>query len=274
MSEPSVRCLSCGWRAVFRRLGWDIVIGFNAREGLTLHQIGYTEPGTTHRRPICFRASIAEMVVPYGSPNRGLWRKSVFDTGEAGFGKSVNELELGCDCLGNIKYLDAYMNDDSGKLEHKRNAICIHEEDDGVLWKHKGSKSGKYATQTDMRRSTKLVISSMSTIGNYEYGYYWYISLDGSIELEVKATGIISTSACHPGRPEKYEVEVSRGVAGVTHQHTFCARLDMDVDGGPNTVLECDTQIPDYDGPGGENPYGCLTASMKIACRANGGFNS
>jgi primary-amine oxidase len=237
-------------------MGWDLTIGFNAREGLTLHSVAYTEPGTTERRPICYRASIAEMVVPYGSPNRGLWRKSVFDTGEAGLGKAVNSLELGCDCLGNIHYLDVPMVEEDGSVDIKKNAICIHEEDDGIMWKHKGSKGGKFASQVDMRRSTRLVISSISTVGNYEYGFFWRLTLDGQIECDVQATGIISTSACIPGQPEKYEYEVSRGVAGVTHQHTFCARLDMEVDGGDNTLLECDTIIPEFDGPGGENPYG------------------
>jgi primary-amine oxidase len=58
-------------------------------------------------------------------------------------------------------------------------------------------------------------------------------------------------------------------VAAVTHQHTFCARLDMELDGGPNTVLECDTVVPDYDGPGGENPYGnaCYITETPVAVR-------
>ena len=41
---------------------WDLRIGFNAREGLTLHDI------SIDGRPVLYRASIAEMMVPYGSP--------------------------------------------------------------------------------------------------------------------------------------------------------------------------------------------------------------
>ncbi|HEX3983175.1 MAG TPA: tyramine oxidase, partial [Acidisoma sp.] len=44
---------------------WDFSIGFNAREGLTLHDIRFDG------RPIVNRASLVEMVVPYGSPDRG-----------------------------------------------------------------------------------------------------------------------------------------------------------------------------------------------------------
>ena len=42
---------------------------------------------------------------------------------------------------------------------------------------------------------------------------------NGTIEFEMKATGIISTVACVPGKPEKYGTEVSPGVVGQIHQH-------------------------------------------------------
>ena len=109
---------------------WSILIGFNAREALTLHNISFTE------RPVCYRASLAEMVVPYGSPDNAHYRKSVFDIGEYGLGKLTNSLALGCDCLGSIHYLDAWISDINGDPMCIENAICIHEEDNGILWKH------------------------------------------------------------------------------------------------------------------------------------------
>lgn len=72
-----------------------------------------------------------------------------------------------------------------------KNAICLHEEDYGVLWKHTDMFNG----MTETRRSRRLVISFFLTIGNYDYGFYWYLYLDGTIELEAKATGIVFTSA-------------------------------------------------------------------------------
>ena len=101
---------------------WDLVIGFNARESLTLHDIRYGG------RPVLYRASVAEMVVPYGSPDGGHFRKNVFDIGEYGIGKLTNSLKLGCDCLGSIQYLDAWTGDMYGGLFQVENAICIHEE--------------------------------------------------------------------------------------------------------------------------------------------------
>lgn len=222
---------------------WSILIGFNAREGITLHNMSF------NNRPVCYRASLTEMVVPYGSPRAPHYRKNVFDIGEYGLGKMANSLTLGCDCLGVIQYLDAHISSMHGDIITIENAICIHEEDHGVLWKHWDFRTER----TEVRRSRRLVVSSISTVGNYEYGSYWYFYMDGMIEFEMKATGIINTVACEPGQPEKYGTEVSPGVVGQIHQHHFCARLDMSVDGDDNTVLECDT-VAEPTGP--TNPFG------------------
>ncbi len=226
---------------------WDFHVGFNGREGLVLNTIGYTHQG--RRRPVVYRASIAEMVVPYGTPERSHYRKNVFDSGEIGFGRLANSLTLGCDCLGVIRYFDAVVPDLNGQPRTIENAICLHEEDAGLSWKHVDLRNGR----VEVRRARKLVISSISTIGNYEYASYWYLHQDGRIEYEMKATGIINTAACHPGQPGKYGTEVAPGIVGHIHQHVFCARLDMEVDGPDNTVVECDTVAPPM---GQDNPYG------------------
>ncbi len=229
-----------------RALAWDkwsLIVGFNAREGLTVHDIRYDG------RPVVNRGSIAEMVVPYGVPDAGHFRKNVFDIGEYGLGKLTNSLTLGCDCLGNIAYLDADLNTMTGEVFHIDKAICIHEEDAGILWKHWDFRTER----TEVRRGRKLVVSSIATVGNYEYAFYWYFDQAGMIEFEVKATGIINTSACIPGQPTRHGTEVAPGVQGHIHQHAFCARLEMAVDGPGNSIVECNTQAEADDA---KNPYG------------------
>ena len=147
---------------------WRLHIGLHPREGLVLHQIGYEDGGRV--RPVCYRASLAEMVVPYGDPSAGQFWRTFFDGGEAGLGRWTNSLALGCDCLGEITYLDAVFNDDHGNPVTVQNAICIHEEDFSVLWKH----YDLFTKKTEVRRSRRLVVSFFTTIGNYDYGFYWY----------------------------------------------------------------------------------------------------
>ena len=224
---------------------WWMRIGFDAREGLTLHQISL-HPGD-HERPVIYRASIPEMVVPYGDPRFRYWQ-SYFDAGEYLVGKWANSLELGCDCLGEIAYLDATVTDDAGQPKVIKNAICIHEEDFGILWKHTDIFNGS----AQSRRQRRLVVSTFATVGNYDYGFYWYFYLDGTIECEIKMTGVLFTSA-YPGRDHPHSTEVAPGLGAPAHQHLFSARLDMMVDSQANAVEEIDVSGRPI---GPDNPYG------------------
>jgi primary-amine oxidase len=234
-----------GWRVTWQN--WSLRVSFNPREGLVLHQVEYDDHGDV--RPIMHRASVAELTVPYGDASFIQRRKNAFDVGEYGLGVLTNSLELGCDCLGEIHYFDvAYVNP-QGAIVHKPNAICLHEEDDGLLWKHHDMRTGK----TDVRRSRKLVISFIATVGNYEYAFYWSLHQDGTIELEVKATGIVQTGYVAPGEQPKHGTRLGPDLYAPHHQHFFCARMDMTVDGERNQVTEVDTVA---DPTGDDNPYG------------------
>jgi primary-amine oxidase len=224
---------------------WSMRIGFDAREGLTLHEISLTDDGRV--RPVLYRASIPEMVVPYGDPRFRYWQ-TYFDSGEYLVGKWANSLKLGCDCLGEIAYLDATVADDFGEPRTITNAICIHEEDAGILWKHFDIFNGS----SQSRRQRRLVVSFFTTVGNYDYGFYWYFYLDGTIEFEVKMTGALFTAA-YPGGDYPYSAEVAPGLGAPVHQHLFSARLDMTIDGLTNAVEEIDASgVP----IGPDNPYG------------------
>jgi primary-amine oxidase len=226
---------------------WSFRVGFNPREGLILHTVGYDDRGT--HRPIIHRASLSEMVVPYGDTAPIHVRKNVFDGGEDGLGVNVNSLTLGCDCLGEIRYFDAVLNDADGNPQVVENAVCMHEEDFGVLWKHTDFRSG----DVQVRRSRRLVVSSFMTLANYDYGFFWYLYQDGSFECEVKLTGIMSMGAHEDGVEPAHGVKCAPGLYAPHHQHFFSARLDMAVDGRKNTVVEVDS-VPVPSGP--DNPYG------------------
>jgi primary-amine oxidase len=226
---------------------WRFRVGFTPREGLVLYTIGYEDGDRV--RPIVYRASIGEMFIPYGDPNPTHYRKNVFDMGEYGIGLLTNSLELGCDCLGEIRYLDGHVNDNDGGAVEIKNAICIHEEDDGLLWKHTDFRTMK----AEVRRSRRLVVSSIATVGNYEYGYFWYFHQDGTIGYEVKLTGVASVGAVPVGERPAHGELLAPGLYGPHHQHFFCMRLDMMVDGTENSVYECDSEAAP---PGPDNPHG------------------
>ncbi len=225
---------------------WNFVIGFNTREGLTLHDITYRDGGK--KRSILYRASLSEMVVPYGDPRPTQNKKNAFDSGEYGMGQCANSLELGCDCLGHIKYFDAVMTTSRGALQVIKNAICMHEEDYGILWKHTDRRDG----HVEVRRSRRLVISSVSTVENYEYGFFWYLYQDGNIQFEIKLTGILSLGTLAPGKKLKYGNLVAPQLYAPNHQHFFNLRLDFDLDGPKNSVYEVNVES---EPKSAKNPY-------------------
>ena len=226
---------------------WQMRVSHHPREGLVIHQLGYEDGGEV--RSIAYRMSLSEMVVPYGDPSPGQYFKNAFDSGELGLGRLTNALTLGCDCLGEITYLDGLVADASGTPRTLPNAICVHEEDFNVLWKHTDGANDGHA---EVRRSRRLVVSSWTTVGNYDYGFFWYFYEDGSLEHEVKLTGIIQTMAVEDGHASASASLVAKNLAGPIHQHFFCVRMDLDVDGTANTVYEVETR-PAPAGP--DNPH-------------------
>jgi primary-amine oxidase len=225
---------------------WKFVIGFNAREGLTIHHVRYAD---TSDRSILYRGSLTEMVVPYGDPRPTQARKNAFDVGEYGMGMCANSLQLGCDCLGDITYLDAHLCDSRGRAFTIPNAICIHEEDYGILWKH---TDRRLPDKPEVRRSRRLVVSSISTVENYEYGFFWYFYQDGNIEFQIKLTGILSLGAAHPDEELPHGSMVAPQLYAPNHQHFFNMRLDFDIDGENNTVHRLDVAADALDQ---QNPF-------------------
>ncbi|WOO76477.1 Copper amine oxidase 1 [Vanrija pseudolonga] len=226
-------------------------VGFNYREGLVLSGMTY-EDGAKGERPMFYRISVAEMVVPYAKALFPHHRKQAFDTGEYGIGALANSLALGCDCLGSITYLDADMVTREGNVQTIKSAICIHEEDAGILHKHTDFRDNK----AHVARNRRLVISSICTVANYEYGFYWNLYLDGSIEMEIKATGIVNAYPLRKdeARDPAHEVEVAPQIAAQHHQHLFSVRLDPMLDGLNNRVTQVDV-IPDEGEVGSETNY-------------------
>ncbi|MBJ7472067.1 MAG: primary-amine oxidase, partial [Solirubrobacteraceae bacterium] len=225
---------------------WSLRLGFNHREGLVLHTVGYEDEGRV--RPIAHRMSFAEMVVPYRDPTPTHARRTAFDVGEWGLGFMTTSLELGCDCLGEITYVDAVLHDAFGQPKEIPQAICLHEEDAGVLWKHVDERAG-----AEVRRMRRMVISFHVTVANYEYLTYWRLYEDGNIECEVRATGIMVTTPFNAGEAPPYGTVVDDRTYAPIHQHFIVARLDLDVDGPANTVHMTETQMVPV---GPSNPHG------------------
>ena len=68
----------------------------------------------------------------------------------------------------------------AGEPVEIKKAVCLHEEDAGILWKHTELRS----MHPEVRRGRRLVVSFVCTVANYEYGFYWYF---GQVRVQALA---------------------------------------------------------------------------------------
>ena len=233
---------------------WRFRFSMHPREGLVLHTVGYEDEGRL--RSILYRASLSEMVVPYGDPQAGWFFRNAFDEGEYGIGRLALALEPQTDYPDNAVLFDAAFPGENGSVAPLKRAVALYERDGGVLWKHVDYSSFPFI-HNESRRARQLVLSWFANVGNYEYGFYWIFHQDGVLEMEVQLTGIMAARGVdetenHPSHNDaRHAHKVAPGVEAVHHQHFFNFRLDLDVDGAANSLVEMNTEAS----AGPENPY-------------------
>ena len=245
---------------------WRFRYTMHPREGLVLHTVGYEDGGRL--RPILYRASLSEMAVPYGDPDRTWGWRSAFDVGEYGMGRLASPIEPNLDAPSNATLIDVVMAGDEGEPYTLAKAVGIYERDGGLLWKHYDS----YSKTNESRRARELVIFFIATIGNYDYSINWVFHQDGVIELDSELTGIMlpkavrDTKAKHGSSASAGHL-VSANVVAPHHQHFFNFRLDFDVDGPRNAVHEMNTRAM---APGSANRWGTgmVMEETKLASEA------
>ncbi|KAF4458210.1 copper amine oxidase 1, partial [Fusarium albosuccineum] len=240
---------------------WQFRVTFNPREGAVLHDLRYDG------RSVLYRLSISDMTVPYADPRAPYHRKQAFDFGDGGLGNAVNNLTLGCDCLGVIKYFDGVLVDHDGQAKPTKNVICLHEQDNGINWKHTNWRTGRAV----VTRRRELVIQFIITLANYEYIFNFKLDQAAGIMVEARATGIVSVVNSDPGKTAPWGNIVNPGALAQNHQHVFCVRIDPAIDGSKNTVVQ-EESLPVAMNPH-SNPYGNLYEVRQTPIAKSGGYD-
>lgn len=241
-----------GWAIEWDR--WRFRFGMHPREGLVLRDVRYRDG--ERDRPVLYRASLSEMAVPYGDPTAGTWSwRAAFDVGEYGLGRLATALGRGVDVPHNAELIGVATIDSTGAPVDAPDRVAIYERDGGVAWRHFDWNTGDNAG----RRARELVIAFAAAIGNYDYLFHWVFHQNGEISVEVALSGILlpkGTAAQRielPSCPGCSGHLVAPQLEAPNHQHFFSFRLDLDVDGPANRLLEANLQaIPQ----GPANPDG------------------
>lgn len=177
-----------------------------------------------------------------------------FDMQEFGIGYyAINQKDADI-CRGGIAtYIDIHLNDEQGDIISLPAAVCIHEEEAGILWAHMTREGHLVHT-----RSQRLTVSCMINEGNYDYKFSWRFYQDATIEFNSELHGVVSSQllAANVTDAGDFANLIHPQISGQYHQHHLAFRLDADIDGNLNTVSTLDVvPIPEPSGSL-ENPYG------------------
>ena len=181
---------------VLRWQDWRLHVALHPIDGLVLS--GPALPRRREDRQVLHRAAPQRDGRPVRRPGTtASTGAAYFDAGEYGMGRLANSLQLGCDCLGEIRYVDAVLADGARR---RRARSPTRSASTRRTPASSGSTRTRSSGRRDVRRSRRLVVSFFATVGNYDYGFYWSLYQDGTIELEAKLTGIVLTRGVTPGQ--------------------------------------------------------------------------
>ena len=218
---------------------WRFHFGLDPREGLVLHRVRWADGGTGGKeRSVMYRASLSEMVVPYGDGDPNWAWRSAFDVGEYGIGRLGSPIARGVDAPENAAYVSFPVATDAGEVQTLRDSVAIFERDAGLLWKH-------YDIDRDYnesRRGRQLVVMFIATVGNYDYALNWIFHQDGVLEFRADLTGIMLTKGITGTAHDHSAHLVAPNLVAPHHQHFFNFRLDLDVDGPSNSIYESNSR--------------------------------
>lgn len=108
-------------------------------------------------------------------------------------------------------------------------SICLFEfTGDYPIQRHSTSK---YVSAT---KNTYFVVRSVSTVGNYDYMFTYSFYFDGSIAVEVRASGYIQSA--YFANNEDYGFQINDFLSGSMHDHVLHYKVDFDILGTNNSV--------------------------------------
>ena len=227
---------------------WDLHVRLDSRVGPILSTVTYDDKGK--KRKIMYEGNLGGMIVPYGDPDAGWYFKAYLDSGEYGMGTLTSSIARGKDAPSNAVLLDATIADYTGAPMTIPRAMAVFERYAGPEYKHQ--EMGKPNVSTERR---ELVVRWISTVGNYDYIFDWVFQQNGTIGIDAGATGIeavkgVVSKTMHDSTARKdtqYGTLLDHNIVGTTHQHIYNFRLDMDVDGENNSLVEVDPVVAEND---------------------------
>lgn len=181
---------------------------------------------------IIYEVGLQEALAHYASASDPFQATTAYLDSQFGFGDTTFQLVSGYDCPAYATYLNTSFN--IGETSHIHpDSVCIYEFDTGYpIQRH---TTDSYVSVT---KNIALILRSVATIGNYDYMFDYEFYLDGSMHVTVRASGYIQSSYWATTTPPTDGFHIHDRLAGSIHDHVLNYKLDMDVAGTKNSLIQ------------------------------------
>ena len=209
-------------------MDFSFYIAFTRDRGLNLFDIRYKG------ERILYELGLQEALAHYAG-NDPVQSGTGYLDSYYGFGPYAFQLVPGYDCPSYASYMNTsfYVSEET----HTHiNSICFFEYDASYPMQRHSTSS--YVAST---KNVFFTVRSVSTVGNYDYMFSYEFYLDGSIRVEVRASGYIQSA--YWATNHDYGYKIHDNLSGSMHDHVLNFKADFDILGTDNT-MELTTNIP------------------------------
>lgn len=212
-------------------MGWTFYMVFTRTLGLMFYDIRFKG------ERVLYELSMQEAAAQYGG-NQPKAAGTVYHDTYYTFGTNAATLVEGYDCPFGSTLLNISFPEGNGTEVHP-DSVCLFEADSGYpLARHRTGSSNEWGfSQLGTVKGSALQARTVATVGNYDYMFTYGFGVDGSLEVEVRASGYLQSSAYYKDQ-EKWGPRIYQGTQGSLHDHVVTFKADFDIVGATNNSLQ------------------------------------
>ncbi|MEV6021951.1 copper amine oxidase [Streptomyces sp. NPDC052036] len=212
---------------------WRMCWRYDTYAGLVLEHVSYQPPGEARPIKVLNSARLAQIDVPYDDGS-----VEYSDLTGAGFAQGLSAMTPGECPGGTIKSVKV-----PGAVDPRHpsvNGLCTTTRSRGHAYRMQ-SDTG---TKVYQAQGKDLLVYTVNKVGWYEYITEWRFQDDGTINMNIGATGSLSPFDYDAGDGRGWPIGKGARAYATSHSHNVFWRLDFGLDGSSkNHVEQYDSQV-------------------------------
>lgn len=215
-------------------MGWSFYMSFTRILGLMFYDIKFKG------ERIIYELSLQEAAAQYAG-NQPKAANTVYHDTYFSIGSTSATLIEGFDCPFGATMLNVTYPANDVTDVHPQ-GICLFESDSGYpVARHRYGSGGNPNGFSNIAavKSSALHARTIATIGNYDYLFDYAFHVDGSIEIEVRASGYLQSSPYYKDQTN-FGARVGLGTQGSFHDHILSWKADFDIISTKNSLQRTD----------------------------------